>query len=224
MSARRELVYKLDEDMATGREPKELHLVLSNGVSWSSLGATRLFQLRCPQGVSTLELVTDWAEWNRQIDGDEGHSNQELDLESTRRDQAELANRQEYKRSDPSGPCSVPEVDHSGQRAGESLQQRKVQRRDDTLLHRLVGPGASPSENEIWWKHGNSASRVLCDGWIDEAMVARYASKYGRRRWLLTAILNSERRLQISEDCRSEAAHDGRTEERVGEGSRESCI
>lgn len=224
MSAERKLVYRLDEGVAPSGVPEELHIILGDGLSGSGIGATDLFLSGCPQGVPTFKLTPDWPEWYREVYGHAGHSSEPSNPVDSRRDETGTPDRQEHQGSNPSGLDRSTEVNHSGVGASEPVLEREVQRGDDTVLYRFIGLGPSTGTYEIWWEHGDPASRVLCHGGKHEAVVAGYVAEQRRGGWVLATIFNRERGLQVPEDSRPPQAHDGRTEKPAGDPAGESVL
>ena len=224
MPAERKLVYRLDEGLAPSGEPKELHIVFRHGLLGSGFGPTCVFLVGCSQGIPTPEFVIDRAEWDWQINSHARHSCGASDSTASGRDQTKSSNRQINQGSYSPGFGGVSEVDHSGQRVGESIQQGEVQRGNDPVLHGSVGSQAHASTHKIVREYDYPTTGVLRDGWIDEAMATGHVTFDRRGRRVSSPVPDSQGRLQVSENSRSSQAHERSTAKRTGDGEGESIL
>jgi hypothetical protein len=62
MPTERKLVYRLDERMAASGVPKELHIILGDGMSGSALGTEDLLLVGRSQGIPFVEFLSYWAD------------------------------------------------------------------------------------------------------------------------------------------------------------------
>lgn len=209
MPAERKLVYKLDEGMATGGEPQELHIILWDGVFGGSPGTPTQVRSGRSQGVSFVELTIDRAKWHREIYRDARHRDQSLDPSASGGTETQSLDRQVDQGSDPSRSSGMPEVDHPGQRVGESVLEREVQRGHDPLFYRSPGFGSGPGPYEIWWQYGDPKTGMLRYGRLNQAMVAGYVTLHSGRGRFLTEVFDRQGRLQVSTYSGPETPYDG---------------
>lgn len=211
MSSERKLVYRLDEGVALSGESKILSPVLGNGVFGRGTRTQDLFLSGCPQSIPTFEPSLDRAEWHREEHGDAGHRDLPPNPPASGGTQAQPTDGKVNQGSDPSGSSGLPEVNYPSERTSEPVLEREVQRGDDPVLHRSTGPCTCTSEDKVGREYGYTATGVLCDGRKHETVVARYVTKQRGRRWIFTALLDSQRGLQVPESSRPASNDDGGT-------------
>lgn len=224
MSSERILVYKLDVNLASGRTPTELHIVLGDGVPRSRTRPQNLLFIGCPQGIPTFESAFDWAKWYWEIDRYAGYRCEPSDTNDSGRPETPIIDGQVHKGGNPSGPGGGPEVHNPSERVSQSVLQREVQRRYDPLLHRFVGLGSSEGEDDIRREHDNPAPGVLCDGREYETVAPGHVTEYSGRGRILATILDSQGRLQASTNSGPSTAHDRSSEIRTGDSPREGDV
>lgn len=224
MSTEKKLVYRLDESLAPGGEPKELHLILWDGVFGGSPGTPSQVRSGCSQGVSFVEFTIDRSLWNRKVYGDAGHSRKPSDSPVTGGTKAQSIDRQVDQGSDSPRSNSMSEVDNPGERVGESLLEREIQRGDDPVLYRSTRLSSCSRTYQIGWEHGYTTAGMLRDGRLDEAVAAGYVTEQCGRRWVSPPFSYSEGGLQVSANSGPSSSHDRPSTERTRDSEGEGVL
>lgn len=224
MSTERKLVYRLDEGMATGGVPEELHFVQRDGLSGGCPWSQDVLFFRCPQGLSALEFTSYRSFGNREVNSDAGHSRQSFNSASARGPETPVANRQVHQGSDTPGPSCGTEINHHGVGASQPVLEREVQRGDDPVLYRPARPGTSQGTDEVRRQHDYPTTGMLRDGRINEAVASGHVTFDRRGRRVPASVLDRQGGLQVPENRGPETPYERSPKVGTGDGSRESSL